>query len=310
MKKNIRANLLLLLTALIWGVAFVAQDVAMDSLEPYAFNGIRMALAALALLPVVFWMDRRSARAIQNHGEAPSSGVPFSAMSAQQRKTLLQGGLCCGLMLTLGSTFQQMGIMLGTGAGKAGFVTALYIVLVPLLGLLGGKRVKWFVWLAVAISAVGLYLLCVKGNLTIEPSDGYLILGAFCFTGHILAVDHFSRKTDCVKMSCFQFFVVAVLCLAVSAFTEHPTWAAIKACAIPLIYAGVFSGAIAYTMQIIAQKDTDPTIASLIMSLESVFAVIAGWLILGDVLTPKEFLGCAAMLCGIVLAQWPSSKKA
>ncbi|NLO85769.1 MAG: DMT family transporter [Clostridiales bacterium] len=310
MNKSTRANLLLLLTALIWGVAFVAQDVASGSLDPFIFNGLRMALAALALLPVVYFTDKK---AQQNHTAdtaVTGNGVSFAKMTPAQKKTLLLGSLCCGIMLTLGSVFQQTGINMGTSAGKAGFITALYIVLVPLLGLLWGKRVRWLLWVAVAISAVGLYLLCIKEGFTIEPGDSMLILCAFSFTGHILVVDHFSPRTDCIKMSCIQFAITAVLCLILSAIFEVTTLADVRAALIPLLYAGIMSGAVGYTLQIVAQKDTNPTIASLIMSLESVFAVLAGWAILGDQLSTREYLGCLAMLGGIILAQQGANKSA
>lgn len=301
MKRSTRANLLLVLTALIWGVAFVAQDVASDVLGPFTFNALRMALAALALVPVVIIMDKKAMR--DGTADATGTGVPVWRMDARQRRTLLLGGVCCGVMLTLGSAFQQIGINLGTGAGKAGFVTALYIVLVPLLGLFWGKRPHALVWLAVALSAVGLYLLCVKDGFVIEAGDGMLILCALSFAGHILVVDHFSRKTDCVKMSCLQFAVVSVLCGLGALIGESTSWEAIRACWLPILYAGMMSGAMGYTLQIVAQKDTDPTVASLIMSLESVFAVLAGWVILGDMLSLREALGCVAMMGGIVLAQ-------
>lgn len=303
MKRSMRANLLLALTALIWGVAFVAQDVAADSLEPFTFNALRMALAALALVPVVAVMDKKAARDGTADAEGTGAGVPVSRMNPRQRRTLLLGGVCCGVMLALASVFQQMGINMGTGAGKAGFVTALYIVLVPLLGLFWGKKPHALVWVAVALSAVGLYLLCIKDGFVIEASDGLLILCALCFSGHILVVDSFSRRTDCIKMSCLQFAVVAVLCGLAALFFEHPTWEAVRGCWLPILYAGVMSGAMGYTLQIVAQKDTDPTVASLIMSLESVFAVLAGWVLLGDMLSLRELLGCVAMMGGIVLAQ-------
>ncbi|MCI5957632.1 MAG: DMT family transporter [Clostridiales bacterium] len=305
MNRSLRANLLLTLTALIWGVAFVAQDVAANRLGPFSFNGLRMALAALALVPVVLVMERRVQAAHTADEKGSGAGVPIARMSATQRKTLLAGGLCCGVMLTLGSVFQQLGISMGTGAGKAGFITALYIVLVPLIGLFTRKRVRRLVWVAVALSAVGLYLLCVKGGFSIDPGDGMLMLCALCFSGHILVVDFFSRKTDCVKMSCIQFAVVSVLCLLGAACTEQLTWQAVRECAVPILYAGVMSGAMGYTLQIVAQKDTDPTIASLLMSLESVFAVLAGWIILGDRLSARELLGCLFMMAAIVLAQLP-----
>lgn len=288
----------------------MAQDVASGSLDPFIFNGLRMALAALALLPVVYFTDKKAQRTNTADTAVTGTGVPVSKMTPAQRKSLLLGSLCCGVMLTLGSVFQQMGINMGTSAGKAGFITALYIVLVPLLGLLWGKRVRWLLWVAVAISAVGLYLLCIKDGFRIEPGDSMLILCAFSFTGHILVIDHFSPRTDCVKMSCIQFGITAALCLILSAIFEVTTLQDVKDALIPLLYAGIMSGAVGYTLQIIAQKDTNPTVASLIMSLESVFAVLAGWIILGDQLSAREYLGCLAMMGGIILAQLPARKKA
>ena len=295
MNRSVRANLLLTLTALIWGAAFVAQDVAADTLGAFTFNGLRMALAALAMLPVIGALDRRARKAGQD--------ASWRRMNPQQRRTLITAGVCCGAMLALASAFQQMGIAMGTGAGKAGFITALYIVLVPLLGMLWGRRPAWLVWVAVLLSVGGLYLLCIGEGFTIAPGDGLLILCALCFSGHILVVDHFSRRTDCVRMSCLQFATAAVLCMGAAVLTEPFDVETIVACAVPLLYAGVLSGAVGYTLQIVAQKDTDPTVASLLMSLESVFAVLAGWVLLGDVLTARELLGCVLMMGGIVLAQ-------
>ena len=297
MSKKMRANLLLFFTAFIWGVAFVAQDVAADALEPMSFNGIRMACAALALLPTVWMMDRRS----QRTGE----GFCWKKMTPSDRRTMLVGGACCGVMLALGSVLQQAGLTLGAGAGKAGFITALYIVLVPVLGLFWGKKVGKLVWIAVALSVAGLYLLCMQGGFTIEVSDLVLILCALCYSGHILVVDHFSRRTDCVKLSCVQFAVTSALCLVGAALFEHPTWEGVKTCIIPLLYAGVMSAGLGYTFQILAQRDAEPTVASLLMSLESVFAVLAGWVILGDMLSARELMGCVLMAGGIVLAQLP-----
>ena len=297
MSKQARANILLVITAMIWGAAFVAQDVAADTLEPMSFNGMRMALAALALLPTVWVMDRRSART----GE----GMRWKTMIPEQRATLLKGGACCGVMLAAGSVLQQAGLSLGAGAGKAGFITALYIVLVPLLGLFRGKRIGRLLWIAVALSVAGLYLLCMQGGFTIELSDLVLILCALAYSGHILVVDHFSRRTDCVKMSCIQFAVTSLLCLAGAFLFETPTWEAVLACAVPLLYAGVMSAGLGYTFQILAQRDAEPTVASLLMSLESVFAVLAGWVILGDLLSLRELTGCCLMAGGIVLAQLP-----
>lgn len=298
MSKQLRANLLLVLTAFIWGVAFVAQDVAADTVAPMYFNGLRMMLAALALLPTVAVADRRL-RA--GHGE----GMVWRRMSREQKKELFTGGLCCGCMLALGSVFQQMGIALGAGAGKAGFVTALYIVLVPLAGIFQRKRMNRLVWAAVALSVAGLYFLCMQGGFSIAPADGMLLLSALAYTGHILAVDHFSHRTDCVKMSCIQFFVTALICLMGGLLFETLSWSAVRVCLIPILYAGVISGAMGYTLQIIAQRDAEPAVASLLMSLESVFAVLAGWVLLGDALSLRESFGCLLMMGSIVLAQLP-----
>ena len=306
MNKTIRANLLLLLTALIWGIAFVAQDVAMDAMEPFTFNAARMLVAALVLLPCIRLLD-----AIENK-RAVSAGHPsaiasrtFRAMSRAQKKTLLLGGVCCGVALFLGSSLQQFGIK-ETSAGKAGFVTALYIVLVPLSGLFFKRSVRRNVWLAVVLCVIGLFLLCVTETLSVSIGDLYLLLCAAAFTAHILVIDHFSPKTDSVRMSCLQFFVASALCGIMMVFTEHPTLQGLLKGWIPLLYAGILSGGMGYTLQMIAQRDTDPTVASLLMCLESVFAVLAQWVILGELLSARELLGCGLMLIGIVLAQLPA----
>lgn len=308
--RRLRANLLLLLTALIWGLAFVAQDVAMDSLPPYTFNGLRMALAGLALMPCIALLRRREARqaAQSENAQQLPKNMPLRTMSADGRRMLLAGGCLCGVALFMGAGLQQVGIQY-TSPGKAGFISALYIVLVPLVGLFIGKRVRLHVWLAVGIALAGLFLLCVTEQLTIEVGELYLVASALCFAGHILVVDHFASRVDCLRMSCLQFFVASVLCFGVAAITETPTWQGVRGALIPILYAGVLSGAVGYTLQIIAQRDTAPTIASLLMCLESVFAVLFGWLILGDVLTPRELLGCAVMLAGIVLAQVPVGRE-
>ncbi len=307
MSRSARAALLLLLTAMIWGAAFVAQDVAADALPPFTFNGCRMVLAALTLVPVIAFRHRGQQRSAAASGEAAPTLLPADPA---QRRFLLLGGLACGVMLALGSGFQQLGINAGVQAGKAGFITALYIVLVPLTGLFFGKRPTVLVWVAVVLSAVGLYLLCMQGGMVLEAGDLFLLLCAFSFTGHILVVDHVGAHVDGVKLSCLQFAVTSVICLLIAAFTEQPTWAGVKAATIPILYAGILSGGVGYTLQIVAQKDIDPTIASLIMCLESVFAVLFGWLLLGDAMSLREYLGCAVMMVGIVLAQLPGKTKA
>ncbi|MDD3333994.1 MAG: DMT family transporter [Eubacteriales bacterium] len=308
MKKSTRAELLLLLTAFIWGVAFVAQDVASDSLQPLSFNGIRMALAAVVVLAFLRFRDRKKGNEEKRVADETGTGVPFRELTGKQKRTLVTGGVCCGVLLAASSYLQQSGIAAGSSAGKAGFITALYIVLVPLVGLLFGKKLRLVIGVAVALSVVGLYLLCITDGYSIQSSDVYLILCALGFTGHILVVDHFSRLTDCVKMSCIQFFVTSGICLFFAFLLEQPSWDGLKSCLIPVLYSGILSGGVGYTLQIVSQKDTDPTIASLLMCLESVFAVLAGWIILGDQMSVREYIGCFAMLCGILLAQWPEKK--
>ncbi|MDD3212940.1 MAG: DMT family transporter [Eubacteriales bacterium] len=304
MSKTLRANLLLLLTAAIWGVAFVAQDVAMDTMEPFAFNATRLLVAALALLPAIRFLDRLEQKRALKSGEAAAVPHTLKHMTPAQRRTLLIGGLCCGVALFLGSGLQQLGIR-DTSAGKAGFVTALYIVLVPLSGLFFKRPVRRNVWFAVGLCVVGLFLLCVTDTFAVGAGDIELLLCAAAYTAHILIIDHFSPKTDGVRMSCLQFFVASSLCAVVMLFTEHPTFQSLLRCWVPLLYAGFLSGGLGYTLQIVAQRDTDPTVASLLMCLESVFAVLAQWAILGELLTTRELLGCGLMLCGIVLAQLP-----
>ena len=303
MNKTLRANLLLILTALIWGVAFVAQDVAADAVPPMYFNGLRMSLAALAILPTVCLMDRRAAR-------GTGEGLAWKQMPPAQKKELLIAGAWCGVLLTLGSTSQQIGLSMGAGAGKAGFVTAMYIVLVPLAGIFWRRRIGWMVWVAVVLSTAGLYFLCMQGGFQVALSDVMLLLCAVAYTGHILVVDHFSRHTDCVKMSLVQFIVTAVLCLVSAMLFETVSLSAVLSCVIPIAYAGILSAGVGYTLQILAQRDAEPAIASLLMSMESVFAVLAGWIILGDALSLRELTGCVLMMGGIVLAQLPQKPKA
>jgi drug/metabolite transporter (DMT)-like permease len=279
------ANLLLVLTAFIWGTAFVAQSVGMDHLEPFTFNSIRNFVGALALLPVIALMRRGK--------EKPDQ---------KTRRATWLGGLCCGLVLFTASTFQQFGIV-QTTAGKAGFITALYIVLVPVCGLLLGKRVKLQIWAAVVLAAAGLYLLCIKEDFSIGTGDLLVLVCALLFTMHILVIDHFSRVADCVKMACIQFLVGGVLAGLCMLVFETPRVPNITAAWLPILYTGLLSSGVAYTLQIVTQKYTDPTVASLLMSLESVFAALAGWLVLSESFTGREMGGVVLMFAAIILAQ-------
>ncbi len=295
--KQFRGALLLTLTALIWGTAFVAQSLGMDHLGPFTFNGVRNFVAALALLPVIFFLRRRKSPAAQ----------PGAA--GNYRKTLWLGGVLCGVALAVASSLQQIGIQFTT-AGKAGFLTALYIVVVPLLGLFFKKRVGLNIWISVVIAAVGTYLLSIKENFTIGTGDLFVILCAVAFSVHILLIDRFSPLVSGVELSCVQFLTCGVLCTVAAFIMEQPNWNDILLSLGPILYTGLMSSGVGYTLQIIGQKDTPPAVASLIMSLESVFAALSGWLILGESMSPKEAFGCVLVFAAVILAQWvrPTAK--
>lgn len=289
MSKQFKANCMLILTAMIWGAAFVAQSVGMDYVGPFTFLMARSFLGGLVLLPVLAWMNR---------------GKPASAKKPASRRDYVLAGFLCGTALFAGSAFQQLGLLY-TSAGKSGFITALYVVLVPVCSLFLGKRVGLNMWISVVIAAVSLYLLCINESFTIGPGELLTLICALCFTGHILIIDHFSGRVDGVKLSCIQFFVCAAWAAVFMAFREQPTLSAIAQCWLPIGYAGVLSCGVGYTLQILGQRNTRPTVASLLMSLESVFAVLFGALLLHERLSPKEYLGCALMFGAVVLAQLP-----
>ena len=292
MKQQIKSSLILLLTATIWGVAFVAQSVGMEYIGPFTFNAIRCVLGGLVLIPVILVLKKKKETGAENQEK-------------EDKKTLWAGGIACGVILCIASNLQQFGIM-EASVGKSGFFTALYIVMIPVIGIFIGKRPGIKLWFCVALAVVGMYLLCMKdGSFTIERADIMLLLCALAFSFHILVVDYFSPKVDGVKMSCIQFFVCAVGML----FTEVPDISNIQAAWLPLLYAGLLSCGVGYTLQIVGQKGINPVIASLIMSLESVISALAGWVILGQVLSPKEILGCVLMFVAIIITQIPIGNK-
>ena len=286
-------NILLVLTALIWGCAFVAQSVGMDYVGPFTFNMARFLIGAIVLLPVIWFMDcQRKTGAEKGAGQ----------------KTLIIGGICCGIALAVASTLQQWGILFTT-VGKAGFITAMYIVIVPLLGIFIGKKVRPLIIGCVAIAVVGFYFLCMTESLRLGLGDFLVLLCAIAFSIHILVIDHFSPKVDGVKMSAIQFLTAAIISAVPTLLWEQPVFTEILQAWQPVLYAGVMSCGVAYTLQIIAQKSADPTVASLLLSLESVFSVLAGWVLLGQGLSLKELFGCVLIFCAIILAQLPEKKK-
>ena len=286
--KKLVGSLMLVLAALIWGTAFVAQRLGMTYAGPLAFNGVRCLIGALVLLPV----------SLIFRSSTPTNG----------KKTLLAGFLC-GLALFAATNLQQIGLTT-TDAGKTGFITTFYIILVPVLGLFLGKKTGAFTWVAVAVALCGLYCLCIQpGQMRVAPGD-LLVLGcAFFFAVQILVIDHFVQEVDGVKLSCIQFAVDGVLSLIAALIFEKPDFRMVFLGWGPLLYCGVLSCGVAYTCQILGQKDLHPTVASLLMSLESAFAVLGGWLILKEKLNGRELLGCGLMLAAVLLVQLAPAKK-
>ena len=277
------------------GTAFVAPIKGMDNLGPFSFAAARNFVGGLFLVPAALYF-RTKDKTQKTEEEAKF-----------EKKNLILGGIACGVVLFVAGSLQQVGLSYTT-AGKAGFITALYIVIVPLLGIFIGKKIRPIIWGCVLVAAVGLYLLSITGGFNIGRGDLLVLLCAVGFSMHILVIDYFSPKTDGVAMSCIQFFVVAACSAVVMFIFETPTWEYIMSAWIPILYAGVLSSGVGYTLQIVAQKDTDPTTASLLMSLESVFALLAGMAALGEVMSGRQILGCALMFIAIVAAQLPEKR--
>ncbi len=295
-KKSLRASLLLTLTALIWGTAFVAQSEGMNYVGGFTFIAVRYLIGGTVLIPCIFFLRKLNADQWEKMSDEEHK---------KQDKTGIIGGICCGTVLCLASSLQQFGIAFTT-VGKAGFITALYIVIVPLFGLFLKKKVGLNIWISVAIAAVGMYLLCITEGFSIGKGDFLVLLCAVAFSLHILVIDYFSPKADGVLISCVQFFTAGVIGTVLMFLYEQPTFTAILSAWAPILYAGVLSSGVAYTLQVVAQKDIDPTIASLIMSLESVFSLLAGWVLLGQKLSTKELSGCVLVFAAIILAQIPT----
>lgn len=294
MNKQLRSSLLLLLTAIIWGVAFVAQDVGMEYWSPFAFNGIRSVIGALVLLPFIFLRDKK-------RGDKACKWT---------NKTLLIGGVLCGIALCVATNFQQFGIeMSGESVGKAGFITAFYIVLVPIAGIFIKKKCPPVAWIAALIAVVGLYILCIPQGeaFDLALADILVFVCAVVFTVQILLVDHYSPKVDGVKLACIEFATTGVISIIAAFVTDSVEIGIGTEAWVAILYAGVLSSGVAYTLQIVAQKDLNPTIASLIMSLEACVSVIAAWAIPPHVaMNPRQITGCVIMFVAIILAQIPT----
>ena len=295
-KKRHLGNILLLLTAAIWGTAFVFQRMGSQDIEPLFFNSSRMLLAAVAVGIVALILGRKDK-------EKQLAMTPEERRA--NRKVTIIGGILCGLFLAGGSAFQQMGLVYTT-AGKAGFITALYILIVPVISFFFfRKKISWIVWLAVIIGVFGMYLLCVNEGFSLTKGDLLVMVCAFIFSGHILCIDHFVKLADPIRISAIQFVTGTVLLGILAFIFEDPSWDDITKALIPILYCGVVSGGVGYTLQMVGQKFSSPTVASLLLSLESVFAVLAGMLILHESLTFKELIGCIVMFIAIILVQIP-----
>ena len=288
MKFN-KSVVLPLAAAFVWGMAFSAQDVCSQHLGALQTNAVRNVLAGCALIPLVLFTSKK------NKGSKETS-----------RKNLMLGSCLCGLVMCAALTLQQLGMQFGCDSGKAGFLTAMYVVLVPVLSIFLGKKASARVWLCVGVAVVALYLLSFKSDLTIGFGDVLLILNAFLFAVHILLVDHFTKTCDPVKLSCYQFFFVALFSFVGMCITCDFDFSGLQNCWQQVAYLGVISSGVGFTLQIMAQKGANPTLVSLLMCLESVFAVIGGAVFLGEVMSLREYAGCVLMFVAVIVSQLPS----
>lgn len=285
--RTARANLLLLLTALIWGAAFVAQRMGMDHMGPLTFNGVRFALGALALLPLIVIMDKKRTTV------------------APQLSTLLRGGVLMGGALFLGAWLQQFGLCFTT-AGKAGFITGLYVVFVPLIGIFLGHRYGLGTWAGAGLALAGMYLLSVTESMSMDKGDALVLMSAFFWGIHVLLIGKLTSglaAVDAIKLAAVQFACCSLISLAGAILFEDITLSGLRGGLIPILYGGLMSVGVAYTLQVVAQRDARPAPAAIILSLEAVFAAVAGWMLLGEILTVQALVGCALMLCGMIWSQ-------
>ncbi len=281
------SHVLLILVAAIWGFAFVAQSTGMVHLGPHSFNAARFLLGALSLVPLWFLLGKHK--------------LPLN-------KDLFIGGLVAGTVMFGGFSFQQMGLQ-HTTAGNAGFITGMYIVMVPIAGIALGHATHLKTWIGVVLAVAGLYALSVSDTFSINKGDAQVLLGALFWTAHVLILGWLCRKVDAISLSIVQFLVATILASALMLILEEPTLAQFELALLPLLYAGVASSGIAFTLQIIAQRQVEPSVTALILSTEAVFAVIGGWLLLNEQLTSNQLTGCGLMLLGMLISQWPERKR-
>jgi drug/metabolite transporter (DMT)-like permease len=285
----LKSDVILLFTALIWGFAFVAQRMGMAHVGPFTYNAIRFALGGLSLLPLL---------ALSGKYQAMYRDI----LPRPERRTIIVGGGLAGLALFLGSSLQQLGIVYTT-AGKAGFITGLYVVLVPIFSLFWRQNPNLGTWVGAVLAVIGLYLLSITEDLTISPGDVLVIVSAFFWAGHVHMIGYFSAKVGSIRLACIQFMVCAMLSLVVALFMETLSFQAIRLAAIPILYGGFMSVGVAFTLQVVAQRDAQPAHAAIIMSLETVFAALGGWIMLNETLPLRGIIGCGIMLAGMLASQ-------
>lgn len=293
MSKEIKSVFVLLLTAAIWGLAFVAQRVGMDHMGAFAFNGIRFALGSISLLPVIYFFGKKS----DNEEEKIDADL----------KTTIVSGIIAGCILFIAASLQQVGLMYTT-AGKAGFITSLYIVLVPIYGIFLKQKTHYTTWIGAVIAVIGLYLLSINEAFIIEYGDRLEIIGAFFWAAHIQVIGKFVKKVDAIKLSSVQFAVCAILSMITAFIFEDVDFSGIQNALVPLFYGGVLSAGVAYTLQAVGQKHAKPSHAAIALSMEAVFAAIGGILLLQETLPMKGYLGCALMLAGMLITQTENIK--
>jgi len=295
--KNIKGSIFLLLAAIIWGTSFVSQKLGMNYVEPFTFGASRFLLGAVVLLPIIFIFDTVNKKKRNNiNDNKKNEEIEYS------RRDLITGGILCGCALFFGASLQQWGIVYTT-VGKAGFITALYIVLVPIIGIFMKKKVDLYTWAGVILAVIGLYLLTIKEGFSMEIGDAIVLSGTLFWALHIIIVDSYTAKTESLKLSCIQFITAGTLSLIAALIFESPTISAIIDCAGPILYTAIMVVGVAYTCQIIGQRYTNPTVASLIMSLEAVFSAICGAMFLKESMTSKELLGCILVFVAVILTQ-------
>lgn len=300
MKKTFKSDICLLGAAIVWGFAFVAQRDSMDTIGPFLYSAIRMFLGSAALVPVFLITER-----IKNSRIKAS---PDEIAKKESKKALIKGGIAAGIVIFFAANMQQVGLV-STDAGKTAFITALYILLVPIMSIFMKHKTNINNWIGAVIGAAGLYFLCVTAQFTIAPGDIIVFIGAFGWAAHILIVDHFAPKVNAAKLTCLQFLVAGFISLIVSFIVEDNTFAAAVACAPSLLYTGIMSCGVGFTLQVVGQKNANPTTASILLSMESVFGALAGFVFLNETMTGRELAGCILMLAAVIIAQLPAGKR-